>query len=61
MGQRKSRQTKRKRGRPKLPPGKKRSEKISIALTKAEKGKIDAAAKKEGVRGCDILMRPWRK
>jgi len=48
-------------GRPPKPPGEKFSEIISLKLTRAEKRRLVAEAKRLGISVSALLMRPWRK
>ena len=47
-------------GRPPLPPEEVRSEFVTIRVTKREKKKLQAEAKKSGMTVGDLLMRSWR-
>lgn len=48
-------------GRPPKPPGEKFGAILSLKLTKAEKKRLQAEAKRLGISVSALLMRPWRK
>ena len=50
-----------KMGRPPRPPAEKQGERITVYLTKAERKRLEALAKVEGLSLASLVMRPWRK
>jgi len=48
-------------GRPPKPPEEKLSEPVMVYLTKAERARLEALAKKEGITLASLIMRPWRE
>ncbi|MCK4670762.1 MAG: hypothetical protein KAT43_06175 [Nanoarchaeota archaeon] len=52
---------KKRMGRPFKPPEEKYSEQVNVRMTKAERKRLDAEAKRRGVSLSGLLMLPWRK
>ena len=52
---------KKRMGRPPKPSAKKFSEQFCVYLTKAERKRLEAEAKRLGISVSALLMRPWRK
>lgn len=50
-----------KMGRPPKKPSERRSIEVNVRMTKAERARILAEAKKSGRTVSEILMRPWRE
>ena len=50
-----------KMGRPPLKGARRRVEQICIRMTKIERKKIEAEARRRGISPCALLMEPWRK
>ena len=48
-------------GRPPKSPGEKQGERITVYLTKAEYGRMQALAKEKGVSLASLVMLPWRE
>lgn len=47
-------------GRPPLPPSKRRTTEIAVAMTKAEAAMLKSKARKRGLTVSELLMLPWR-
>lgn len=52
---------KRRTGRPPKPPDQALSERIMVRLSRAERVRFEALAKKEGLPLAALIMRPWRE
>ena len=48
-------------GRPPKPPAQVLSERVMIRMTTAERSRLEALAKREGVPLATMVMRPWRE
>ena len=48
-------------GRPRKAIAEKQREKITVYLTTAERRRLEALAKKEGIPLAILIMRPWRE
>jgi predicted HicB family RNase H-like nuclease len=48
-------------GRPPKPPEQTLSERVMVRLSRAERARLEALAKKEGLSLASLIMRPWRE
>lgn len=48
-------------GRPPKPKEEKQSERTMVSMTKSERDRLDALARKEGMSLGSLIMRPWRE
>lgn len=48
-------------GRPRKSAEEKQGEQITVYLTKAERRRLGALARKEGLSLASLIMRPWRE
>jgi len=48
-------------GRPPLPPSKRRTTEIAVAMTKAEAAMLKGEAHKRGLTASELFMLPWRQ
>ena len=56
----KPKRERKKMGRPALPADVARHDRVTIRITRGERQRLDAEAKRLGVSLADVLMQPWR-